>query len=155
MRFFRITCLHVLLLGVITACGSSSRFNSITVPCTKPPSEVLRNTRDYLLLFGFEQRSYNPDSGYYRTSAKKVQTVSQISSHAPLWYTVEIRCHDNVVEVAGYSLIYGRNSQAIQFGASPEFESQTEEEGIIPGSRAYGYLIMPLVEHIKDYCDHQ
>jgi hypothetical protein len=152
MRYSFVFVLSTFLVTIFAGCGSTSRYNAISIPCARPYEEILRSAREQLLSKGFSPSVYRPDSGYYRTAAKKVQTVSEISSQTPLWFVVEVRCLQDHVEVAGYSLIYGKHSQALQFGTSPENESQTEEEGIIPGTRAYSAIIYPLVEHLREFC---
>jgi hypothetical protein len=152
MRSNKILAVVSLLALLLASCGSTSRYNAINIPCSRTPDEITRAAREYLLTKGFNQRTYRPDSGYYRTALMKVETVSEKISHAPLWYVVEVRCRENSVDVAGYSLLYGRNSEARQYGTSPEDERQTEEEGIIPGTRAYSAIVVPLVDHLKEFC---
>ena len=142
----------MLFVVFFAGCGSTSRFNVMKVPCSKTHEEVVRAARDFLLSKGFNQRTFLPDSGYYKTAARKVETVSEKMNHAPLWYTVEVQCRQDVVEISGYSLIYGRNSQAREFGASPENESQTEEEGIVPGTRAFTAIIVPIMDYLREFC---
>lgn len=145
--------LAVLAVGMFAGgCAASAGHNAVQIACAKPRAQALNEAKLYLQRLGFVEKTFLPDSGYYRTKALEAQNVAQALSGKGMWYVFEVRSNDQMLSIRPVSLIADPRSDAALHNRSPEDDARTEEEPILPGNRYYTLVVQPFIEHMTEYC---
>lgn len=132
-------------------CGTTG-YNTYDVPCSKERPIIAKEARSFLARMGFAEKVFTPDSGYYRTRAIKVESVSETVSGGPKWFMMEVRHTGTMIHVGAFELIPDRHSEAARLAQSPEDEPKTEEDPIMPGDRFFIKVVQPLLDHLTEVC---
>lgn len=144
----------LLLFGVLSLhCASTVPYNTITLPCSIESSKALHEAQQHLARLGFQQKVFLPDSGYFRTKAMKTGSVATSASGKPSWYVFEVIHKNEKLSVRAFNLIPKPNSEAMKFNVSPEDESGTEENPVMPGDRFHMMIVEPFIDHMKNACE--
>lgn len=144
----------LLLLGVLSLhCASTVPHNTITLPCSIEGGKALNEAQQYLARLGFQKKVLLPDSGYFRTKALKTGSVATSASGKPSWYVFEVIHKNEKLSVRAFNLIPKPNSEAMKFNLSPEDESGTEEDPVMPGDRFHMMIVEPFIDHMKSTCE--
>jgi hypothetical protein len=144
-RFLLVPIVAVLFLH----CGTTG-YNTYDMPCGKPRNDVVTEARNILAKLGLEQKTAIPDSGYFRTKALKVQSVSE--GDTPRWFMVEMHYTGSVIQVGAFELVPDGRSEARRMGTSPEDDANTEEVLLRPGDRFFLKVVQPFMDRMKEWC---
>ena len=122
------------------------------VPCQKSRAEVMESSRQGLISAGFAIKRYLPDSGYIRTSAKRIQTVNEISNGRPTLIVVEAQHTPGGLNVLAYRLLAIKGSVADRTATFDEESADMEEMQLMAGERLHIFHVGPFLDHMTAFC---
>lgn len=147
----------LLLAGVLLALAYGSGCAPVLpqaqlVPCQKSRAEVMQAARQGLISAGFSIKRSLPDSGYIRTSAKRIQTVNEIANGRPTLIVVEVQHTANGLNVLAYRLVAIKGSVADRTASFDEDSADMEEVQLMAGERLHIFHVGPFLDHMTAFC---
>jgi hypothetical protein len=122
------------------------------LPCQKSRAEIMEAARQGLVSAGFSIKRYLPDSGYIRTSAKRIQTVNEISNGRPTLIVVEAQHTPAGLNVLAWRLVAIKGSVADRTAAFDEDSADMEEVQLMAGERLHIFHVGPFLDHMTAFC---